>query len=519
VLNNKKIAFYVFYVGLFGLSASIPVSKFGTSVGMFLLSFAWFLEWNWKDKLLLYKQNKLLLILSTGLFLIFVFGLVHSENMDYAMKDLKIKAPLFIIPVVFGLSSIKIDRKKIITSLILVSASGITASIIGFISYSIQTGQGEVLNLRAMSPFISMIRLSLILCFAFGFVLWGLNVIRYKYKWLLIIPNIWIVYFVIISESLTGIILLPIISIYFLFFILKRDFKFAISLLILLIGCASWVGIELNKISSLVLSNHKSILVEYTLNGRKYNHNTDVLFRENGHLIYDNFCEEEMEREWNKKSKKQYSQSFNNYKFSSVLIRYLSSRGLSKDSVGVSKLSDIEIEAIQNGITNVYYIDRNPLFKRFHVGIMELRDAFEHNRHTGRSIASRFIYAATGYEIFKDNFWFGVGIGDVKDAFIKEYKKSSTLEEGCDKKSHNQFITTALSLGVFGLVAFVGILILLIKKYAGTLKYLFFLGQIIVLFSMLWEDTLETQAGVALFSLLLNVFIFENKLKKTPPVL
>ena len=74
VLNNKKIAFYVFYVGLFGLSASIPVSKFGTSVGMFLLSFAWFLEWNWKDKLLLYKQNKLLLTLSTGLFLIFVFS-------------------------------------------------------------------------------------------------------------------------------------------------------------------------------------------------------------------------------------------------------------------------------------------------------------------------------------------------------------------------------------------------------------------------------------------------------------
>ncbi len=515
MLNNKTIAFYVFYAGLFGLSASIPVSKFGTSLGMILLSLAWFLEWNWKDKLLLFKHNKLFLILSSSLFLLFVFGLVHSENIAHAMKDLKIKAPLFIIPIVFGLSGIRIERNKIITALALLSASGIVASIIGFISYSIKINHGEILDLRAMSPFISLIRLSLILCFAFGFVLWGLNAIRSKYKWFLIIPNLWIVYFVVVSESLTGIILLPIVSIYFLFFILKRDFKLAISLFIILLGCALWIGIELNKIGSLVCTNHSSTIEEYTLNGRIYNHNTKVLFRENGHLIYDNFCEEEMEQEWNKRSVKKYRDAFRNYKYSSVLIRYLASRGLSKDSVGVSKLSNIEIEAIQNGITNVYYIDRNPLFKRLHIGIMELRDAYEHNRHTGRSIASRFIYAATGYTIFKDNFWFGVGTGDVKDAFLNEYKKNPKLEGGCDKRSHNQFITTALSLGVFGLVLFVGIFIVLIKKYSGSLSYLFLLGQIILLLSMLWEDTLETQAGVAVFSVLLNIFLFERKFKKT----
>ncbi len=515
MLNNKTIAFYVFHAGLFGLSASIPVSKFGTSLGMILLSLAWFLEWNWKDKLLLYKHNKLFLILSSSLFLLFVFGLVHSENIAHAMKDLKIKAPLFIIPIVFGLSGMRIERNKIITALALLSASGIFASIIGFISYSIKINHGEILDLRAMSPFISMIRLSLILCFAFGFILWGLNIIRSKFRWLLIIPNLWIIYFIVISESLTGIILLPVVSIYFLFFVLKRDFRFAISLFIILFGCALWIGAELNKIGSLVIASHNSELEKYTLSGRKYKHNTDILFRENGYLIYDNFCEQEMEQEWNKRSVKKYREVFNNYKYSSILIRYLSSRGLSKDSVGVSKLSNTEIEAIQNGITNVYYIDRNPLFKRLHIGIMELRDAYEHNRHRGRSIASRFIYAATGYKIFKDNFWFGVGTGDVKDAFIQEYKKNPKLEEGCDKRSHNQFITTALSLGVFGLVLFLGIFIILIKKYSGSLNYLFFLGQIIVLLSMLWEDTLETQAGVAVFSVLLNIFLFERYLDKT----
>ena len=90
--NNKKIALYFFYAGLCGLSISISVSKFGTSLGMILLSFAWFLEWNWKEKIFLFKKNKLILLLSISLFLIFVLGLLHSQNIDYAMNDLKIKA-------------------------------------------------------------------------------------------------------------------------------------------------------------------------------------------------------------------------------------------------------------------------------------------------------------------------------------------------------------------------------------------------------------------------------------------
>jgi hypothetical protein len=31
---------------------------------------------------------------------------------------------------------------------------------------------------------------------------------------------------------------------------------------------------------------------------------------------------------------------------------------------------------------------------------------------------------------------------------------------------------------------------------------------------MLWEDTLETQAGVSIFALLLNLFLFENDFDK-----
>jgi membrane-bound ClpP family serine protease len=104
-----------------------------------------------------------------------------------------------------------------------------------------------------------------------------------------------------------------------------------------------------------------------------------------------------------------------------------------------------------------------------------------------------------------------VGTGDVKDAFIEQYEKNRLFQEYCDKRSHNQFITIALSEGLFGIVLFLGFLVLIYKRYSGSLSYLFILGQTILLISMLWEDTLETQAGVAVFALLLNLFLFETK--------
>lgn len=509
--SSKKISIYVFYAGLFGLSISVSVSKFGTSLGMILLSLALLLEWNWEQKRKLFKKNKCSLILSASLFLIFLLGILNSDNIVYGLKDLKIKAPLLIIPVVFSLSEVKLNKKIVLIALILFSLAAIVASFIGFLSYQINLGKGVLLDLRTMSPYISLIRLSLILCFGFGFSLWGVSVLKSKYKWLLLIFNFWIIYFLVSAESLTGIVLLPIISIYYLLFVSKRDSRLAISLGLIVFGLAIWIGFELKEISTIVFANKKSEIKEFTLNGRKYSHYRDIRFRENGHLVYDNFCEEEMRQEWDKLSTKKYDYLFKDFNYGSILIRYLSSRGLSKDSIGVSKLSSMEVSAIQNGTTNVYYINRNPLFKRIHVAFMEVRDAYELKRYSGSSIASRFVYVTTGYQIFKDNFWFGVGTGDVKDAFLEQYKKTKLLQDGCDKKSHNQYVTTALSLGIVGIFLFIGILFLLIKNYSGPMNYLFILGQIIVLLSMLWEDTLETQAGVAVFGLLLNLFIFQKK--------
>ena len=508
---NRKIAFYIYFAGLFGLSASIPVSKFGTSFGMILISFAWFLNWNWKEKLSLLKEHRIPLIASVSLFLIFVFGLIHSENIDYALKDLKIKAPLFILPIVFALSGFKLDRRRIIIALIILTSSGVTASIIGYISYDIRTTQGEILDLRCMSPFISMIRLSLILSFGFGLGLWGFSKLKSNLKWLLLIPVCWIFYFIVCAESLTGLVLIPVLSLYFMFFILKRNRSLAFGLGAILLMSSIWLAFKLTDISSLVFANNSYKYNEKTLNGRKYKHNIKVLTRENGNLLYDNLNEEEMIKEWALRSSLRYNDTINGFNVGAVLIRFLTSKGISKDSVGVSLLTNDEIKAVERGVPNVYYLTANPIARRIHVGFMEIRNAIENKKYVGSSIASRYIYVRTGFQIFKDNFFFGTGTGDVKDEFMDKYKNLNTKEVYFDKRSHNQYLTLAITLGVFGLIIFVGIISLLMKTYNGTLIYTFFLGQLILLLGMIWEDTLETQAGIAIFSLLLNLFLFEKK--------
>jgi len=192
----RKFADNLFVFGCFTLSASIPVSKFTTSVSLFLIALSWFLQWNWKEKKQLLLVNKELVLTVTLSYYIFLFGLFYSSDIDYALKDLKIKIPLLAIPVLF-LTGVQLKKQQVLIALYLLSASAIVASIIGFICYNLKIRTtGEITNLRQLSPFISHIRLILILCFGFGLFVWALTQLKSKIKYLLILPTLWILYFV-----------------------------------------------------------------------------------------------------------------------------------------------------------------------------------------------------------------------------------------------------------------------------------------------------------------------------------
>jgi len=99
-----------------------------------------------------------------------------------------------------------------------------------------------------------------------------------------------------------------------------------------------------------------------------------------------------------------------------------------------------------------------------------------------------------------------------KKSFLSEYGKSTNGEVRKFKlRSHNQYLSTGIALGVVGLFIFLFIIVYYWSSYSGSLNFLFIITQAVLILGMFWEDTLETQAGVTIFALLTSLLLFEKK--------
>jgi O-antigen ligase len=171
-------------------------------------------------------------------------------------------------------------------------------------------------------------------------------------------------------------------------------------------------------------------------------------------------------------------------------------------------LDQSEIEAIENGVANHYYVTHNSLQNRLHKTFYELREYQRTGNASGYSIAMRLEYWNTGLTIFQKNILYGVGTGDIKVAFTEEYEiTASKLDPSYRNRAHNQYLTF---LACFGLI---GCIIILFSIYYPllTLKYNPLLGItfiVIMSLSFLTEDTLETQAGITLYASFYCLIIF-----------
>ena len=125
------------------------------------------------------------------------------------------------------------------------------------------------------------------------------------------------------------------------------------------------------------------------------------------------------------------------------------------------------------------------------------------------SDGERIYSLKAGWEIFKRQPLFGTGIGNFK-ATIDDYYAKNNDKGLTPKMPHNQFLSIMASTGIIGLlISLIGILTpLFYKKNYRHLPLLVF--YLILLTSMLVENTLETSVGLALF--LLPILIMNNYL-------
>jgi hypothetical protein len=502
----------------------LPFSLLLMSLSQFFIVGNWILEADFKTKWARFKSNKAAWLLCS-IFILLLPGLLYTQNMNDGLKLVRINLPFFIFP--FFLSSSATLKKSwyellLKLSFLSVFLASLVCSFIGLPQWL----NGEFSDIRQISIFISHIRFALLIDLSILIGLWILkfNPIPTKAieRWLIGIAIAWMIIFLFILQSLTGIAILLLllliggISFVFKTYSLKRVILFLSIPVLLFTGVFFLISNSWNQYHTPDSKYCKPLALKTKL-GNSYSHNFDII--ENGHYINSYVCELELRNAWKLRSKLCIDSNDNKGHLTySTLIRFLNSKGFTKDSEGISSLSDKEIHFIEQGIANVNYTGLWGIRMRLFQLFWEL----DYNRRGGKtpigySVMMKLEFWKTALSIIKQHPILGVGTGDVTDAFKEEYTKSdSWLNEKWRLTSHNYYLYIAVALGIPGLIIF---LILISAPFILTVSQspyfpltIFFWIAII---SMLTEDTLNTQAGASFVAFFYCFFLFSRPIIKS----
>ncbi len=535
-----------FLLALAGLISMLPFSKIVISISEMVLSAAWALQRFDVAGLgqLLKRDSRLksaLMILPYGLFFVFksiaagfrdlyrnkpalvflslyllhIAGLVFTTDFDYAMKDLRTKAPIFLIPLFLGTSK-PLGRKWFDAYLFLF----LLALIIGTLMYSWKIYSVKYIDIRDVSRNVSHIILGLEL--ALGLFIMAWFIFRKEFpawsKVLFLLISSWFIVYILYSRSFTGLavfavtvmILLPI-----LVFRQKRPgLKVLLAIVMTFVTASAFLytrgiikeyytvhPVDMNRLDSL------------TSRGNPYMHIRSGYMTENGNYVYL-YCQfGELKEEWNKRSRISFdSNGINGEKITYTLLRFLTSKNLRKDADGVDSLSPAEIRAIERGVPNYLFLYNLGMKSR----IYELLWGYEMYKHTGDptgyTLMQRLEFWKASLGIIRGNWLTGVGTGDMNEAFQQQYvKMNSKLPPGQRWRSHNQFLSIFVGFGLFGFLWFLFSLFYPAFKLRGFTDYFFLVFMIIAILSMMMEDTLESQMGVTFITFFYCFFLFGRK--------
>ncbi len=502
--------YYLYLVALSIIAVGISSSKVLMSIGTIWLIANWLLEGQYQLKFTKIKSSPLLLIIL--LFLIFSFiSLAWTSNLNFGLDDMRKKLPFFVIPLVVGSSNpLKKEHFKFLVYLFL--ATLLLISGINYYSYTQRLA--ENIDIREMSKFISHVRFSILI--NLGIFISGYYLYKHRLKaFPLIIVIGWFLFYQYKSQVVNGYALFIGLAVITLFFLVKqlksRLLKGIIYGLMAVVGIMMFVLLgSILKQAPLAEQVDFSKLELYTANNNGYYHLKDATIMENGRLVYLYISTKECREAWNKRSKLDFDGlDKRGQNLEGTIYRYMTSKALRKDSIGFLSLTPQDIQLIENGHSN-FNINKG-IFEKLEDLKMQWYMLQNNGDPNGNSIIQRKIHFETGIDIIKKHWLFGVGIGDVNDAFVQQYARNKTLlKKENQHRSHNQFLTIWISHGIIGLVLMIGLFIMpfIILKQPTYLT-------IIVLFSLflsfLTQDVIETQAGVTIFGFFYSLFVINQQ--------
>ena len=513
-------------IGLCLLLIGLPLSLFLTSLSQFFLAGSFILEGSWKKKLGRFFSNRMALLLA-GVWFMHAIGMAWTTDLQEGLHDLRVKLPLLLLPLILaGSGPLLPEQFRFLLRLFVASVTTatliLTAVLIGWIPV-------EIHDVRDIFIFkISHIRFALFTCLAIVICYWLPNDAHArgtKSNWIiaLLIAG-WLSFFLMITASATGLLILL-----FLLFILithtlftRISTRLRIALGVLMVGS---MLIVINYITGIykevnVIHDYPGKSEAYSAEGTFYLNEPLRHDYENGYRVWCYISDPELQREWNKRSHYPYdSLDARGQLLRSTLIRFLSSKGLRKDAEGVAHLRPEEIKGIENGIANINYLTMSTIQIRLREIVWEFTDYRISGDANGHSITQRLEFWRAASWLIERSPIIGIGTGDMPQGFRTAYTSlGSRLSQKSQLRSHNQYLALCVAFGLLGLIYFLTVVVLPFFLTANSRDTLFLGFWLIVMASMLTEDTLETQPGATFFALFFALFLFSRSNQSTSDV-
>lgn len=234
-----------------------------------------------------------------------------------------------------------------------------------------------------------------------------------------------------------------------------------------------------------------------------------------------NVSDIELSQQWPLRSRLSYlgkDRKGNNLRY--TLLRYLASKKLTKDSVGLASLSLDDIKNVENGITNYKYHINSGLSAKWRELVWEYKKYKRKENPSGHTFTMRLEFWKTASYIIYEHPYFGVGTGDIQDSFNEMYiKTNSKLDPIWRLRCHNQYLAIGVAYGFVGLLLFAFYLLYPAIVLRKELHYLYWSFYLIALLSFITEDTLETQSGVTFFIFFQTLFLWLASFREEPNTL
>ncbi|MFW5892266.1 MAG: O-antigen ligase family protein [Bacteroidota bacterium] len=521
-LFRQKFHYAIYFTGLVMIAISLPTSVYFMSVGQFILAGNWIIEGKYKDKVIYFWKQKTAVVFCL-IFLLYLAGMIWSTDIEYGIRELRKKIPFLTLTFLIVSAPLGFNALKSHILLLLFATSVLVTTFIGWALFNHELST----NLRELSPFISHIRLSLMLVFSIFIFIWlaekypfpksvTKNTAKYYLiKSLFYISSLWMLFFLLKMQVLTGLAALGAVVFFltFLFIIQKKNRYLSLIFITLTFLFVASILFMIIKFQTMIYEKDTTDLTNlptHTSSGNPYTHNLSEKLTENGSLVYLYISNDELKEAWNQRSDLDFDgEDLNGQILRYTIYRYMTSLGLKKDKEGMEKLTDEDIKAIEKGIANHYYAKWPGIISRIHQSVWEIykyQNGYDSSEH---SLAKRIEFWKASWEAIKTKPLLGWGTGDILIAQHYGFEKTeSVLPKEQWNKPHNQFLTLTINFGIFGLGVILYILFYVLKKRKKIhiLPHAVFL--VISFVSMLNEDTLENQAGLTFFLLFFLFFNF-----------